>query len=599
MRRHRRGGRLRPAARAPPGGGRAARDRRLPRPAGRVRRQHRGRTGTPRRARRRLRLRRRRSVRRVRPARSRDERDRHEWPALRVRPRHVEDGDHSGGRRGQALHPHVRRERADDRGGHHAAPSSSRQRPCTSAAISSCRRSARTSSPSGSDSPELARRGSFSTSPSRGRPELSLDSVRALLPLADYFVPNDDEARALTGESDPHRQAEALPRVWRRCGRDQDGRARRVRSHRRHGARGARAAGRRRRAVRRGRRVRRRAPCRHPRGLGPRALDSLRERRRRVRLHRARLLGGRLHAGRGRAVPRRASACGPGERQAEPHVPLVPLPSLLADARRAATPSATSRPGTATRSRPSSRRRRQSSRPSSSASAACSWIRAGSTRAGSRRTPASDATWPSGRACPSRCSSTRRARSTHALRGVDAGFNAVMMHVADERARASDSEGARARGGRARERRRRRGGAGHPARRRGTERSTRARRASPIPRRRAAFVADTGVDCLAVSFGNVHLLEGRTAPVDLDLLDEVGRSVDVPLVVHGGTSFPAEAVGRRSPGRGEVQRRDGAEARVPGGRDGACHRAAADGGRARRAWLARAERSPRARARRA
>ena len=43
-----------------------------------------------------------------------------------------------------------------------------------------------------------------------GRPELSLDSVRALLPLADYFVPNDDEARALTGESDPHRQAQAL-----------------------------------------------------------------------------------------------------------------------------------------------------------------------------------------------------------------------------------------------------------------------------------------------------------------------------------------------------------------------------------------------------
>jgi sugar/nucleoside kinase (ribokinase family) len=43
-----------------------------------------------------------------------------------------------------------------------------------------------------------------------GRPDLSLDSVRALLPLVDYFVPNDDEALALTGEPEPHRQAQAL-----------------------------------------------------------------------------------------------------------------------------------------------------------------------------------------------------------------------------------------------------------------------------------------------------------------------------------------------------------------------------------------------------
>jgi len=38
--------------------------------------------------------------------------------------------------------------------------------------------------------------------------ELSLDAVRELLPLADYFVPNVDEARALTGEAEPSRQAE-------------------------------------------------------------------------------------------------------------------------------------------------------------------------------------------------------------------------------------------------------------------------------------------------------------------------------------------------------------------------------------------------------
>ncbi len=41
-------------------------------------------------------------------------------------------------------------------------------------------------------------------------PGLSLESVRELLPLADYFLPNEDEARALTGESEPHDQASAF-----------------------------------------------------------------------------------------------------------------------------------------------------------------------------------------------------------------------------------------------------------------------------------------------------------------------------------------------------------------------------------------------------
>jgi sugar/nucleoside kinase (ribokinase family) len=38
--------------------------------------------------------------------------------------------------------------------------------------------------------------------------ELSLEAASVLLPLADYFVPNSDEAWALTGETDPARQAE-------------------------------------------------------------------------------------------------------------------------------------------------------------------------------------------------------------------------------------------------------------------------------------------------------------------------------------------------------------------------------------------------------
>ncbi len=62
------------------------------------------------------------------------------------------------------------------------------------------------------------------------------------------------------------------------------------------------------------------------------------------------------------------------------------------------------------------------------------------------------------------------------------------------------------------------------------------------PGEAAAYVAATGVDALAVSFGNVHCLEGSSAEVDLDLLARVRRAVGVPLVVHGGTSFPTDQI---------------------------------------------------------
>jgi fructose-bisphosphate aldolase class II len=64
------------------------------------------------------------------------------------------------------------------------------------------------------------------------------------------------------------------------------------------------------------------------------------------------------------------------------------------------------------------------------------------------------------------------------------------------------------------------------------------------PDEAAEFVAATGVDCLAVSFGNVHLLEDRTASVDLDRLAAIDERVEVPLAAHGGTGFPRDAVPR-------------------------------------------------------
>lgn len=62
------------------------------------------------------------------------------------------------------------------------------------------------------------------------------------------------------------------------------------------------------------------------------------------------------------------------------------------------------------------------------------------------------------------------------------------------------------------------------------------------PAEAAEFVNETGIDALAVSVGNVHLLTAFTAQIDLDRLREIRAAVDVPLVLHGGTGFPEDAV---------------------------------------------------------
>jgi ketose-bisphosphate aldolase len=62
------------------------------------------------------------------------------------------------------------------------------------------------------------------------------------------------------------------------------------------------------------------------------------------------------------------------------------------------------------------------------------------------------------------------------------------------------------------------------------------------PDEAAEFVRATGVDCLAVSVGNVHLLEGREAPLQLDRIGAVGQAAGVPLVLHGGTGLTAGAI---------------------------------------------------------
>ena len=60
------------------------------------------------------------------------------------------------------------------------------------------------------------------------------------------------------------------------------------------------------------------------------------------------------------------------------------------------------------------------------------------------------------------------------------------------------------------------------------------------PKLARLFVAETGVDALGVSFGNVHILTAGKATIDLEVLARIRAEVDVPLVVHGGSGFPPE-----------------------------------------------------------
>ncbi|WCM55946.1 class II fructose-bisphosphate aldolase [Microbacterium sp. EF45047] len=51
----------------------------------------------------------------------------------------------------------------------------------------------------------------------------------------------------------------------------------------------------------------------------------------------------------------------------------------------------------------------------------------------------------------------------------------------------------------------------------------------------ARFVADTGVDALAVAVGSSHAMAERTARLDFGLIAALARAVPVPLVLHGSS----------------------------------------------------------------
>jgi len=58
------------------------------------------------------------------------------------------------------------------------------------------------------------------------------------------------------------------------------------------------------------------------------------------------------------------------------------------------------------------------------------------------------------------------------------------------------------------------------------------------PAEARAFVADSGVDALAVAIGSTHAMTTRTATLDHSLLKRLTSVLDVPLVLHGSSGIP-------------------------------------------------------------
>lgn len=54
------------------------------------------------------------------------------------------------------------------------------------------------------------------------------------------------------------------------------------------------------------------------------------------------------------------------------------------------------------------------------------------------------------------------------------------------------------------------------------------------------FLSRTGVDALAIAFGTAHGIYKKTPVLNLDIIDEVRKKTDIPLVMHGGSGISHE-----------------------------------------------------------
>lgn len=58
------------------------------------------------------------------------------------------------------------------------------------------------------------------------------------------------------------------------------------------------------------------------------------------------------------------------------------------------------------------------------------------------------------------------------------------------------------------------------------------------------FYEETGVDALAIAVGTAHGLYKGEPKIRFDIIEEVSRAIDVPIVLHGGSGVSDEAIQR-------------------------------------------------------
>lgn len=59
------------------------------------------------------------------------------------------------------------------------------------------------------------------------------------------------------------------------------------------------------------------------------------------------------------------------------------------------------------------------------------------------------------------------------------------------------------------------------------------------PEEAAQFAAETGVDAMAISVGNVHLQQDQSGRLDEGHISRIQAVTRIPLVIHGGSGVPA------------------------------------------------------------
>ena len=60
------------------------------------------------------------------------------------------------------------------------------------------------------------------------------------------------------------------------------------------------------------------------------------------------------------------------------------------------------------------------------------------------------------------------------------------------------------------------------------------------------FVKETGIDTVAVAVGNCHLKEDGMVTINYEALQTLAEKIDIPLVLHGGTSISHEDLSKAS-----------------------------------------------------